>query len=237
MGMSMFTIQCRLCANEETRRYFWEWMEKYTLLVNELLGKIAQHPQFQQWQKKGNISRNVVREILNPLKENPGYAGLPKRFYTSAELISCDTYKSWLALQRGRQLQLMGKQRWLQAVESEFELVATTDFNPDEVRVKAGEIQEKARQQLNGQSSQKSLIGVLLNMHDGTAEAPLSRRAINHLLINDLQISEEEQNLEELSERLDKKKVEIRRLEEQLQSQLPKGRNLGILIVFTFIAL
>ena len=98
MSMSMFTIQCRLCASEQTRQYFWESMEKYTLLVNELLEKIAQHPQFQEWQKKGDISREAVRKILNPLKESLQYAGLPKRFYTSAELISCDTYKSWLAL-------------------------------------------------------------------------------------------------------------------------------------------
>ena len=53
MGMSMFTIQCRLCASEQTRRYFWESMEKYILLVNELLEKIAQNSQFQEWQKKG----------------------------------------------------------------------------------------------------------------------------------------------------------------------------------------
>jgi hypothetical protein len=35
-------------------------MEKYTLLVNELLEKIAQHPQFPEWQKKGDITRKAV---------------------------------------------------------------------------------------------------------------------------------------------------------------------------------
>ena len=226
MVVSMFTIQSRLCASEETRRYFWELMEKHTLLVNELLEKIAQHPQFQEWQKKGAISGNTVRGILAPLKENSGYVGLPGRFYTSAELISCYTYKSWLALQKERQLQLLGKKRWLQAVESELELIATTDFNPDEIRVKAHEIQKKALDKLNKESKkQKALISILLDMHDGTAEAPLSRRAINHLLINNLKINEKEQNLDQLSERLDKKRKEIERLEEQLTSRLPKGRD------------
>ncbi|MBD2014103.1 hypothetical protein H6F96_08980 [Microcoleus sp. FACHB-53] len=222
----MYTIQCRLSASEQTRRDFWQWMEKYTLLVNELLEKIAQHLQFQEWQKKGDISREAVRKILNALKENPQYSGLPKRFYTSAELISCDTYKSWLALQQQRQLRLLGKQRWLEAVESELELSATTDFNPDEVRTQAGEILEKAIEMLNRNSSQpRNLIGILLNMHDDTAEDPLNRRAINHLLINELQVSEEEPNLTALSERLDKKRVQIKRLEEQLKSRLPKGRD------------
>jgi hypothetical protein len=69
MGVSMFTIQSRLCASEETRRYFWELMEKHTLLVNELLEKIAQHPQFQEWQKKGTISDDIVRTILASLKK------------------------------------------------------------------------------------------------------------------------------------------------------------------------
>jgi IS605 OrfB family transposase len=226
MNMSMFTIQGRLCASEETRRYFWEKTEKYTLLVNELLEKIPQQSQFQEWEKKGNISRKIVREILSPLKDNHSYAGLPARFYTSVELISCETYNSWLALQQKRLFKMLGKKRWLQAVESEFELLATTDFNPNAVLAKARDIQNEAMHRLNGQGSkQESLIGILLDMHDDTAENPLSRRAINHLLINHLKISEEEENLDKLSERLDKKRVEIRRLEEQLNSRLPKGRD------------
>ncbi|HEY9676093.1 MAG TPA: type V CRISPR-associated protein Cas12k [Waterburya sp.] len=222
----MFTIQCRLCTSEQTRRDIWQWMEKYTLLVNELLEKIAQHPQFPEWQKKGDITRKAVGEILNPLKKNPQYAGLPSRFYTSAELISCDTYKSWLALQQQRQLRLLGKQRWLEAVESEFVLSATTDFNLDEIRAKAHTIREEALQEVNRQGNKpKNLMGILLKTHEKTTKDSLSRRAINHLLINNLQVSEEDQNLNELSERLDKKKVEIKRLEEQLSSRLPKGRD------------
>jgi IS605 OrfB family transposase len=201
-------------------------MEKYTLLVNELLEKIAQHPQFQEWQKKGDISREAVRKILNPLKESLQYAGLPKRFYTSAELISCYTYQSWLALQQQRQLRLLGKQRWSEAVESEFELSATTDFSPDKIRVKAHTILNKAIQKLNQQGKKpKHLMDILLKKHQKTAKDSLSRRAINHLLINNLKVSQEEQNLNELSERLDKKRVEIKRLEEQLKSRLPKGRD------------
>ena len=100
--MLMFTIQCCLCADEEARRTLWEETEKYTLLVNELLEKIAQDPQFPQWQKQGSINKQAVHQILNPLKKHTSYAGLPGRFYASAEIICCETYQSWLALQKKR---------------------------------------------------------------------------------------------------------------------------------------
>ena len=152
---------------------------------------------------------------------------LPGRFYTSAALISCYTYQSWLALQKERHIQLIKKKRWLQAVESEFKLLETTNFNPDKVRVEAHKIQNKAIQKLNKQGrkhKEQDLLGIVLEMHEA-AKAPLRRRAINHLLINNLKINEKEPNLDQLSERLDKKRKEIERLENQLTSRLPKGRD------------
>ena len=68
-------------------------------------------------------------------------------------------------------------------------------------------------------------MGILLKRHEKTVKDSLSRRAINHLLINKLKVSEEDQNLNELSSRLDKTQVEIKRLSEQLASRLPKGRD------------
>jgi hypothetical protein len=111
-------------------------------------------------------------------------------------------------------------------VESELELSATTDFAPDQIRAKAHIIREKAIQNLNEQGKKpKDLIDILLKKHQKIVKDSLSRRAINHLLINHLKVSQEEQNLNELSERLDKKRVEIKRIEEQLTSRLPKGRD------------
>jgi len=81
----MKTIMCCLCASPETRRYFWETMASYTLLVNELLEAVPNRPEFPQWQRRGTIDREAVSAVLKPLKTKPDYAELPKRFLGVAE--------------------------------------------------------------------------------------------------------------------------------------------------------
>jgi hypothetical protein len=232
----MKTIRCCLCVNPETRCYFWETMVTYTLLVNELLEQVPQHPKFPTWQQLGKVSRFEVRDILKPLKEKPAYADLPKRFLTSAELMVTYVYKSWLALQKRRHRQLVGKLRWLQAIENDLQAMATSDLTLEAVQNQAHQILQAAEQELGIQQNQKtarakkrpkkgnSLLGYLLNAHEASNE-DLERRAICHLLRHNLTVSEEEETPDEIQFRIERKRIEVERLKEQLQSQLPKGRD------------
>jgi len=55
-------------------------------------------------------------------------------------------------------------------------------------------------------------------------EDSLSRRAVIHLLKNGGEVNEEIEDPEKLQQRLVTKREEIQRLEAQLASRLPKGR-------------
>ncbi|MDX2231306.1 MAG: hypothetical protein NW220_16835 [Leptolyngbyaceae cyanobacterium bins.349] len=59
----------------------------------------------------------------------------------------------------------------------------------------------------------------------GTTENLLEQRAVIHLLKNDLTVSKQDKDSQILTQQLESKKIEIERLEKQLQSQLPKGRD------------
>jgi len=139
--MSIITVQCRLVATEETRRYLWLLMtEKNTPLIGELLKQVRQHPQFEQWRRWGKPSKDAVRELCKPLRDDPRFSGQPGRFYTSAIATVQQIYESWMASQQRLQRSLDGKIRWLQVVESDTELAVHSDVSNNEIRGKAREI-------------------------------------------------------------------------------------------------
>ncbi|ACB53129.1 hypothetical protein cce_3781 [Crocosphaera subtropica ATCC 51142] len=50
--MSQITIQCRLVAKEPIRHTLWRLMtDLNTPFINELLQKVAQHPDFEKWKQ------------------------------------------------------------------------------------------------------------------------------------------------------------------------------------------
>ena len=148
-----------------------------------------------------------------------------RRFLTSAELIVCYVYKSWLALQKRRQWQLEGKRRWLAAIESDLKSILSSDLSFETVQAKARQILEQAEQDLEppppevtkkGKKSKrrkksKSLLKYLLDRHDETTQE-LERGAICHLLRHDLKVIEEEDTPETIQHVIDRKRIEIERL-------------------------
>ena len=220
--MTIRTIRCCLCANEATRKSFWEAMVIYTLLVNALLRGVAEHSQFSEWQRQGSIPRQALEQMIASDATKIGSQDLPGRFRISVVLMTQYIYKSWFACQKHRQRRIRGKKRWLQVVECDSELAESTTFTPEAIRAKAQVIlhQLSSERKLTG----KRLLGCLLDAFDATTDV-LSQRAIIHLLKNKLTVSEQDESLEEWNQRLESKRIEIERLEEQLQSQLPKGRD------------
>jgi hypothetical protein len=99
--MSQITIQCRLVAKEATRHTLWQLMaELNTPFINELLQKVAQNPDFEQWRQKGKLKATVIKQLGNELKKDPRYLGQPARFYTSGISLVEYIFKSWLKLQQ-----------------------------------------------------------------------------------------------------------------------------------------
>ncbi|GAB4375278.1 MAG: hypothetical protein Kow00121_20830 [Elainellaceae cyanobacterium] len=223
-------------------------MVRYTLLVNRLLEQVSQSSEFEKWQEKGSISQKSVKELCDHLKKHhPEFQGLPSRFYTSAILMVAYTFESWLTLQQKRWRKMNGKQHWLRRIEDDIELAKVTDFSPEMIQLRAEAILSELRssrsiesepieyvnnelntaedsQEEEEMNQHKSLFSHLFELYDVTDDA-LTRRAIVHLLKNGGEINKEPEDPEKLALRLAAKREEIQRLEEQLQSRLPTGRD------------
>jgi uncharacterized coiled-coil protein SlyX len=76
-------------------------------------------------------------------------------------------------------------------------------------------------------SNTKQLFSDLFDAYCSTEESDtLSRCAISHLIKNSCRVNEQEEDVEKLSKRLQKKRKEVDRLREQLISRVPRGRDL-----------
>lgn len=139
--MSVITIQSPLFGDENSLRLFWELMsEKNTPLINELLEQLDKHPNFETWLQKCEVPKDTIEKICDSLKKQESFADQPGRFYTSAVTLVKEIYKSWFALQKRRQRQIEGKERWLKMLKSDMELQQESQCSLDIIRVKATEI-------------------------------------------------------------------------------------------------
>ncbi|MBP5977463.1 hypothetical protein HW132_33315 [Brasilonema sp. CT11] len=243
--MSQITIQCRLVANESTRQQLWKLMaEKNTPLINELLLKVAQHPEFETWRQKGKHPTSIVKELCQTLKTDPRFIGQPARFYTSATALVNYIYKSWFALMKRVQSQLDGKIRWLEMLNSDAELLEHSGVLLDVLRTKAAEIlaqftpqsdtvepqpakvkkPQKTKKSKNS-DSERSLSKNLFAAYSDTDDL-LTRCAISYLLKNGCKLSKKEEDPQKFAQRRRKLEIQIQRLTEQLEARIPKGRDL-----------
>lgn len=241
--MSQITIQCRLVASESSRHQLWKLMaELNTPLINELLRQVNQHPEFESWRQKGKHPTSVVKELCEPLKTDPRFIGQPGRFYTSAIALVNYIYKSWFALMKRSQFQLEGKIRWLEMLNSDVELVKSSGVSLDSLRIKAAEILtklvildnadiqstngKKAKKPKKAQNSDSNSLSKNLFESYFKTENNLTRCAISYLLKNGCKISEKEEDPKKFAQRRRKVEIQIERLREQLETRIPKGRDL-----------
>jgi hypothetical protein len=245
--MSVITIQCRLVADESSLRQLWELMtEKNTPFINEILLQIGKHPEFETWLEKGRIPAELLKTLGNSLKSQEPFTEQPGRFYTSAITLVDYLYKSWFALQKRRKNQIEGKQRWLKMLKSDQELEQESQSSLEVIRTKASELITKFAPQSDSEalrrnqndnqkkgkktkkstkSKTSSIFKILLNTYEETEDI-LTRCALAYLLKNNCQISEVDEKPEEFTRNKRRKEIEIERLKDQLQSRIPKGRDL-----------
>ncbi|WP_445626711.1 type V CRISPR-associated protein Cas12k [Nostoc sp. DSM 114167] len=243
--MSVITIQSPLFSDEKSLRLFWELMvEKNTPLINELLEQLGKHPNFEIWLQKGEIPKDTIETTCDSLKKRERFADQPGRFYTSAVTLVKEIYKSWFALQKRRQRQIEGKERWLKMLKSDMELQQESQCSLDVIRVKSTEIltsfvakftQDKKKQSKikkgnktkknKKDSSNSTLLGGLFDIYDKTEDC-LSRCALAYLLKNNCQVSEVDEDPDQYAKSRRKKEIELERLKNQIKSRKPKGRDL-----------
>jgi hypothetical protein len=178
-------------------------MVAYTLLVNHLFAEVAKHPHFQEWQSKGTLPRQPIEKLIEEFTVNHP-SPLPSRFCKSAVLMAQYVYKSWFKLQKKRRLRLQGKKRWVEAIESDYELAQTTSFSQEEICSRAqvilnlasckGTNISKSNRSSRKPKSGSTLLGFLLDRFDAT-DNPLERRAIVHLLNPPLSLWEYENSV------------------------------------------
>jgi hypothetical protein len=141
------------------------------------------------------------------------------------------------ALQKKRRLRLDGMRRWLGIVKSDVELVQISGCPLENLQAKAQEILEhlndekppskarSTRKKTKNSKVDRDLMGQLFQMYEKTEDI-LSRCAIAHLLKNDCQVNQLEEDPEKFADRIRRKQKAIEQLEATLISRLPKGRDL-----------
>lgn len=215
--MPQKTIRCRLIAPEVTRQAIWQLMaERNTPMVNETLLQLSGHPDFPKWQQKGKLPDVAVKRIIDTLKADPRFSGQPVWYYISAQKQVTYTFRSWLTLQKRKQWRLEGKRLWLDILRSDMELA-------DEANSSLEAVQEEAVNILHTIEG-LDLFPALMNQYHSETGA-LKKSALAYLLKRGGDIDGEE-NLEKLRQRLRKTEHQVRRLKQQIQASLPKGRDL-----------
>lgn len=216
-AVSIITIQCRLVASETTRRHLWTLMaQRNTPLVNELLCQMSQHPDLVTWQQKGKLPTGIVKKLCQPLKTDLRFENQPSRFYMSAIALVEYIYKSWLQLQHRRQRQLDGQIHWLFMLKSDETLIQESQCSLETLRDRAQTILS----QLDGDHAKQ-----LFQKYD-KAKDTLTRSAICYLLKNRQCLPKKAEDPQKLAQRRRKVEIKIERLRNQLESRIPKGRDI-----------
>ena len=221
--MSIITIHGRLTASESTRHQLWDLMaEKNTPLINELLRRLSEHEDFEQWCDKGWLKAGLVKKLGDELRQESRFQGQPGRFYTSAVSHVEDIYKSFLQQQRQLRFRLKGQERWLQMLKSDRELAQAADVSLDDIRRVAKDI-------LNVYSTEaeetENLSQNLFSAYD-TAQDVLIQMAICFLLKNGCRVPKKEEEPEKFKQRRRKAEIKIARLRDRIEARRPLGRDL-----------
>ncbi len=234
--MSQITIQCLLVASQSTRKLLWQLMaEKNTPLINEILRLINNYEYFEEWQSEGKLPSGLVSDLCKSLKKDSRYSGQPSRFYLSVIKLVNYIYKSWLKLQKRKQRQLEGQERWLLMLKSDTELLKECECSLDILRTRAKEILsdieiaiERAKRISNGKKAPKK-SSLLFDLYDVTEDYDiLSLSAICYLLKNGSKIPKPDkpEDKKKFARRRRKVAIKIKRLKDQIEGSRPHGRDL-----------
>ncbi|MBD2232086.1 type V CRISPR-associated protein Cas12k [Phormidium tenue] len=245
--MSIITIQCRLTASVATRQHLWNLMaHSNTPLVSELMRIIPLQPDFENWRQASKIPAKAIRDLCASFRKDERFAGQPGRFYSSASTMVAYTYDAWFALQASRLRRLYGMRRWLEILQSDTEMLKLCGVSWESFQERARAILQTATDQIQAKQptpqparrgnkkqrkqsdkivSRRRLVDRLFQLYNESPET-LDRCAIVRLLKNGCTVPEQAEQPERYQRMLLAKQTGVSRIERELASRLPKGRDL-----------
>ena len=219
--MSIITIQCRLGADVATRQHLWQLMaELNTPLINEVLQRIQEHPDFETWQEKGKLKAGVINALVDELKQQPDYQGQPARFYQSAIITTEYMIKSWLKLRQRLIQKQMRQQRYLEILKSDVEFVEISNTSLDIIRNKSAKVLEKY-------SDSDNLLSELWKAYNRAKEG-VNQIVLAYLIKHSGKIPKNPEDAEKFAIRRRKQEIKLERIQSQLaKGRFPQGRSLS----------
>ena len=236
--MSQITIQCRLIASEETRQHLWHLMaERNTPLVNELLRRVSEHPEFPEWRQTGKLPAKLVKDLCNEIKTDPQFSGQPGRFYSSAWTLAHRIFKSWFALQQKLRNKIDRLTRYLAILQSDDELCEVSGLSIKALRQQAEQLLKQAEGELQGKKKSgkrkrgsdrpKTLLSQLYRFYDSSQDSP-DKWPLIYLLKNRGSLPTKPENQKIFTRRRRKIQIQLERALARLQrTRVPKGRELS----------
>lgn len=222
LTMAHVTIQCRLIASRDTHQFLWQLMaQKNTSLINEILLRIKQHPDFPNWRTKKRLPKDFLAQQIAQLKNNYPFEGQPSRFYASVNKIIDYIYKSWFEVQKTLDWKLQGNLRWLEMLLPDTELIKHCDNSLES-------LQQQATLILSSIDSTVShdRISTILFEKCGKTKKPEIKSAIIYLLKNGCAIPKKSETTEKYQDLKRKVEIKITKLHRQIESRIPLGRDL-----------
>jgi IS605 OrfB family transposase len=191
--------------------------ERNTPLVNEVVRKLPEHPDFLTWQQRGKLPDEPIKTLVDSLKADPRFSEQPIWYYISAQKQVTYTFRSWLSLQRRNQWRVESKRRWLNILRPDSELA-------EKAKCSLEKLQDTA-QSILGQIDAPDPFKWLMQEY-GRTKAAKRQMVLAYLLKRSGKLEPVKEDLEKLAQRYRKTEIAIRRLEIQLKASLPKGRDL-----------
>ncbi|BAQ63841.1 type V CRISPR-associated protein Cas12k [Geminocystis sp. NIES-3709] len=220
--MAHVTIQCRLIASRDTRQFLWQLMaQKNTPLINEILLRIKQHPDFPHWRTKKRLPKDFLARQIAELKNNYPFEEQPSRFYASVNKVIDYIYKSWFEVQKALDWKLQGNLRWVEMLLPDTELIKHFDNSLESLQQQATLILDSIDSTVS-----HDRISTILFEKCGKTKKPEIKSAIIYLLKNGCTIPKKPETTEKYQDLKRKVEIKITKLHRQIESRIPLGRDL-----------
>ena len=216
-------------SSEDVRKHLWQLFLTNSVLTDELLDRLSQHPNFQTWQQQGNLPDDELKACWLELKASPLYdAKLPGRFFSSVQSMVKTIYAGWLAVHQQKQRRLNGLNRLTEMVYSDEALLEMCDLTFVQLQEKAESMLSEIDKEIANSEKSLSIINLLFEKYtEIPVEDIISRSAISYLIRHGCKIEPKIEPTPKFAKWFKTKLKQARRLENQLAGHFPRGRDLN----------